>query len=413
MHEPMAGRRIEIVEADEGLRTELARALERLGFEVQAAARATPPEQADDRPRSLLRVIDLAADGAGDWVAHPAAAQRCLFLAGEVGATRWQGVAPGREHDVLFKPFSIQTLERRVLRRLEALQPRELLCRDPLLQTRSPRLARLLERAFEVSRRDCPISLEGELGTGRRALGRALHAAGRRGGEALVLLDAVALGEGTREPIEQRVRARVAGARSGTLIVVEPETLSDRAQQALQAALRAVAEPEAPRCITISRVPLDESARLGRLSPELLYRLSGATFRLPPLRERPEDHVAICTAIARRVARELGLGAPTLDPAWIEGLAREGFPGNRPGLESRLRAALMRAEDSGPIEVRHSEPSPAIREPRAPGFDLRTLERETIVRALDHANGNRTHASAALGISVRTLRNKIREYGLR
>ena len=56
--------------------------------------------------------------------------------------------------------------------------------------------------------------------------------------------------------------------------------------------------------------------------------------------------------------------------------------------------------------------SPAYGE-RPVSFDLRTLERETIVRALEHASGNRTHASHALGISVRTLRNKIREFGLR
>ncbi len=415
MLEPATPLRVEVVEADERLRFELARALSRLGFEVATAARAEAPGSRDDGSRYALRVIDLAADGAERWLADPAAAGRCLFLAGEVVDARSLAIRLGHDLDLLFKPFSIQALEARLLRRLEGLRAPERLRSDPLLQTRAPRLARIFERALEVARRDCPISLEGELGTGRRALARALHAASARSGEGLHVLERTSLADGAGGALEHDLRRRVAQAGEGTLLVVEPESWPVRAQRALQAALRGDAEDQAPRCITISRVPLDESAREGRLPAELLYRLSGATFRLPPFRERSEDQLALCTAIARRVARELGLASPVVGPALVERLACEGFPGNRLGLESRLRSALIRGEETSSLESLLFEPSGPVAASvvSPPSLDLRTLERETIVRALGHAKGNRTHASAALGISVRTLRNKIREYGLR
>lgn len=407
--------RVEIVEPSDALRIELARALGRLGFEVDARAQARAPTDPDERARSGLRIVDLSAAGAADWLAEPELAARCLFLAGESVEARRLANRPGLPIDLLFKPFSIQLLEARLLRRLEALRGPEWLRIDPLLQTRDPRLARLFERALELAPRACPIGIEGELGTGRRALARAIHAASARAAGRFVVLESPELTPHAGASLDPILRQRVASAIEGTLVVVEPESLAEPAQRALERALRAPADDLAPRCLSISRVPLDESARAGRLSAELLYRLSGASFRLPPLRERSADHHAICNALARRVARELGLATPHLESDLVDRLAMEGFPGNRFGLESRLRSALLRAEPTAPLEALLLDPSPSPAPPKqdAPSFDLKTLERETIVRALGHANGNRTHASAALGISVRTLRNKIREYGLR
>lgn len=412
--------RIEIVERDEALRSELARALARLGFEVEVRGQALAPADPEAQTRYALRVVDLSAPGASRWLEDPELASRCLFLAGQSVPACGLASPPARPLDVLFKPFSIQRLEDRVMRRVEASRGPDRLRNDPLLQTRDPRLARLFERALEIARRACPISLEGELGTGRRALARAIHAASARSGGRLVVLESTDVVESAGAALERILLERVSNALEGTLLVVEPELFGDRAQRVLQRALRDPAEDDGPRCISISRGPLDESARAGRLSVELLYRLSGATFRLPPLRERDADRRAICTAVARRVARELGLESPILDDALVDRLAREGFPGNRLGLESRLRAALLRSEPAEPLESRHLEPARSLpaaadraAKPVLETLDLKTLERETIIRALGHAHGNRTHASAALGISVRTLRNKIREYGLR
>lgn len=407
--------RLEIVESNAELRNELARALVSLGFEVVAVAEASVPGGPDERARYALRVIDLAAPGAARWLEEPSSADRCLFLAGEAMEPRALSARVGLELDVLVKPFSIQRLEARLLRRIEADREPNRLRLDPLLQTRDPRLARSLERAWRVARQDCPVSIEGELGTGRRALARAIHAASPRAGEILICIESSALVGPSGDSVEQELARLVSSAARGTLLVVEPESLPERVQAALQSELRRVDDAEAPRCITIARRSLDESAREGRLSAELLYRLSGATLELPSLRERTADQLAICTSIARRVARELGLRSPILELALVERLSQEGFPGNRLGLESRLRSALIRADSTGTFEsllFESSEPISSAAE-RPPSLDLKLLERDTIIRALGHAKGNRTHASHALGISVRTLRNKIREYALR
>lgn len=399
--------RLELVEANAELRSDLARALTALGFEVEAVAEASWPGDRDEQARYALHVIDLAAPGASRWLDDPAAAARCLFLAGE--AVDAQGL------DVLNKPFSIQLLEATLLRRIEAQRAPDRLRADPLLQTRDPRLARSFERAFRVARQECPVCIEGELGTGRRALARAMHASSSRAAEVLLTLEISSLGIRAGESIEQELARVVSSAGVGALLVVEPAALPARVQAALQAELRRSDDGNAPRCITIARRSLDESAREGRLSAELLYRLSGATFQLPPLRDRGADQLALCTAISRRVARELGLASPVLDPALIERLAQEGFAGNQPGLESRLRSAMIRGSEAGSFEsflFESVKSSPALAE-RPPSLDLKLLERDTIVRALGHAKGNRTHASYALGISVRTLRNKIRDYDLR
>src|SRR5690606_24379309 len=194
-----------------------------------------------------------------------------------------------------------------------------------------------------------------------------------------------------------------------------------RAQVALQSRLRAADEDAGPRCITLAREPLEAAMRAGRVAAELAYRLAGPVLALPPPRGRVADQLDYCTALARQLAQSLGRPTPHIDRAFVEALAQQGFPGNRLGVEHRLRRLLI--ESDGPARTLASGvrdeggalPSmPVQGEPDDEGvLDLRALERGAIVRALERMQGNRTHASRALGISVRTLRNKIREYGLR
>ena len=299
--------RIQLVEASPALRAELARAVQSSGFEVDALAEVAAPDPANASQRYALHVIDLAAPGASRWLRDPITADRSLFLVGETADARAIAREAGRELDVLRKPFSIQALEARIQSRVERLDAAVLFRMEPLLQTRDPRLARVFERAYRVARQDCSISIEGELGTGRRALARAIHAASARADAMLLPLECRDLSDRAGEAALHELARRVANAAQATLLLIDPEALSARAQGVLQAALRGGEDGRVPRCITISRVSLDESAREGQLSSELLYRLSGVRIQMPPLRERAADQLAICSLIARRVARELGI----------------------------------------------------------------------------------------------------------
>jgi len=416
MAESFAGARILIVEASEALRADLARTLRRAGYAVDVAAEAPVPDGSTGPRAHALHVVDLAAPGALRFAADPESAGRSLFLAGDARAVRAAVERLPHAVDVLEKPFRVQALEAWLARR-GALAPSGRPERiDPLLRTQDPVLARTFARAWRAARGSAPISIEGELGTGRRALARAIHAASPRAVEPFAVLEPGALPEVGAGALARALGERIAGLGEGTLVVVEPEDWPLAGQLALRTALRSAADSSsAPRCLAIVRTGLDRSAREGRLDVALQYHLAGVNLVLPPLRERAVDQPELVRAIARRVARELGRPTPGVDPGLLAALAREGFPGNRLGLESRLRQALLAEGEPAAIDARLRAETGDADAPRSAALplDLRTLERDTIVRALGQTKGNRTHASAALGISVRTLRNKIREYGLR
>lgn len=415
MSEPGRLGRVRIVEANAALRAAIVRAVVGSGFEASAGAEAGSPVDRELGARHALHVIDLAASGAPGWLVDPQARARSLFLA----ADRAEAVALARRYgpelEVLVKPFSVQTLEAKLLARLQGREERRSALLDPILQTRDERFAHTLERAWRLARQEGPLCIAGELGTGRRALAQAIVSASRRADLACLAIEGIGLTAGPGDALEREISLQVARARHGTLLVIEPADWSPRAQAALLAPLRAQDDDEAPRCLTLARTPIDPGLGDGRILVELAYRLAGPTLVVPSIRERAVDQADLCSAFARRIARELGRATPIVDRGVLEALARDGFPGNRLGIESRLRSALIRSAEGASLEAALGPERDARDEApaSAASVDLRLLERDAIVRALGQSKGNRTHASHALGISVRTLRNKIREYGLR
>lgn len=412
-----AGRlgRIRIVEANAALRAAIARAVVGSGFEASAVAEAGSPVDPEIRSRHALHVIDLAAVGAPGWLVDPAARARSLFLAADRGEAAALVRRYGPELEVLVKPFSVQALEARLLAGARLRTDHRVPLLDPILRTRDERLARVFERAWRLARQDAPLCIAGELGTGRRALAQAIVAASDRAELPCVAIEGIGLTAGPGDGLEREIADRIARAGPGTLLVIEPADWSLRAQAALLAALRAQDGTDPSRCITLTGDPVGPGLGDGRMLVELAYRLAGPTLVLPPIRERAADQHELYLATARRVARELGRPTPAVDPGLLDSLARDGFPGNRLGIERRVRSALIESEEVVGLAI---APGPVSDSPAAPAagarsVDLRVLERDAIVRALGQSKGNRTRASDALGISVRTLRNKIREYGLR
>jgi DNA-binding NtrC family response regulator len=150
---------------------------------------------------------------------------------------------------------------------------------------------------------------------------------------------------------------------------------------------------------------------------------------LPPLRERPDDIPVLAIHLLRKLAEDLGRPAPTLADDALRGLARYRFPGNVRELGNILERALVRCRyeviDLQYLDLGIHEPRSSVaamgRTERAPlperrflpegvPIDLGSLERLAIQEALRRENGNRTRAARVLGISLRTLRNKLREY---
>ena len=393
--------RVGLVVAHPGWRRDLERALVSAGCRVVELG---PAEALPCRTGIDVLVSDLEAAPRALGIDRSVKDRLAVWAPVDAGTP---SASSAEVWELLPMPFSVADLERS-LERVLAPARAAAGALDPVLVSREPGVEATLLRARRLAERDLDLVVEGELGVGRRALARATHEWSPRAGGPFVPLDRVELAAAAAGEAVDRIEQAWSEVGEGTLLAIEPGEWTAPAQHALAGMLR---HGKGARVVTIVSEPLDAAVDRGRLAGELADRLDVSRVRLPALRARPADHRVLCEAIARRVARRLGRETPILDDATIAAWAEEGFPGNLLGIESRVRAAMLQEEVAAAVPGtalavrRHDDETESL--------DLKRLERDTIVRALAHWQGNRTRASESLGISVRTLRNKIREYGLR
>ena len=165
------------------------------------------------------------------------------------------------------------------------------------------------------------------------------------------------------------------------------------------------------RIVAATNRDLESDLKDGKFREDLYYRLNVIRIEIPPLRERREDIPALAGAFVEKLNRQMGRKVRGLDPDALARLSAYSFPGNVRELENRIeRAYILCSSDI--ITARDlGEPfSRAARPPRS--GKLHDQERELIERILAKHGGNRTRAAAELGISRRTLLNKIHEAGI-
>ncbi len=172
------------------------------------------------------------------------------------------------------------------------------------------------------------------------------------------------------------------------------------------------------RLLATSNRDLEAEAAAGRFREDLLFRLNVVNLDLPPLRERPADLRPLCAHFAAKYAKANGLPLRMFSEAALARLQLQPWKGNVRELENCVhRAVLMACGDEIGPEAVLLQGSAGRREPAAgaaPALVGRTVaevERALILDTLQHTLGNRTHAATILGISIRTLRNKLRQYG--
>ena len=227
-------------------------------------------------------------------------------------------------------------------------------------------------------------------------------------------------------------------ADGGTLLLDEISEMDVRLQAKL---LRAIQEREIDRVggskpvkvniriLATSNRDLAQAVRDGIFREDLLFRLNVVNLSLPPLRDRPEDIKALAAHFAVKYAKANGLPERSLsDAASARLLARE-WPGNVRELENAIHRAVLLAQGSeieadairmpdGTTSIASAPAGPAQRAAEAAdavsrsfvGSTVAEMEQNLILDTLDHCLGNRTHAANILGISIRTLRNKLRAY---
>jgi DNA-binding NtrC family response regulator len=182
------------------------------------------------------------------------------------------------------------------------------------------------------------------------------------------------------------------------------------------------------RIIATSNRNLTEAAREGKFREDLLFRLNVVNLKLPPLRERPADVTELAQYFVKKYADANGVPVRPLSTEARKTLALHRWPGNVRELENTIHRAVLLA--SGPeigvdgiltpdgTRLDQARSSPAAQVAAAAEQVTRTLvgrtvadvERDLILETLKHCLGNRTHAANILGISIRTLRNKLNEY---
>jgi DNA-binding NtrC family response regulator len=294
-----------------------------------------------------------------------------------------------------------------------------------------------LARARQVAGSDVDVLIEAESGTGKELIARMIHRLSPRRRGPLVAVNCASFPEALLESeLFGHVRGAFTGAtmakpgkfelaNGGTLLLDEVGEMPLGLQPKL---LRVLQEREVDRLGDTRPTPVDVrviattnrklKAMLseGRFRSDLYYRLNVVPVTIPPLRERPEDILELAQHFLEKHGKRTGKSLPVLGPELSAQLQAHSWPGNVRELENFIRRALalgigsvLGAEFSEEWETAGEATE---RKAMTAGLSLREMERQLLEQTLEATGGNRTRAAEVLGISIRTMRNKIKEYGL-
>jgi DNA-binding NtrC family response regulator len=279
-----------------------------------------------------------------------------------------------------------------------------------------------------AARTDAHVLIEGETGTGKELVARAIHGLGRRAGAPFVPLNCAAIPETLAESeFFGHARGAFTGALHerpgalrladrGTLFLDEVEDLPLTLQAKL---LRVVQDREVRplggtaarrvdvRIVAAANRDLARMVDAGEFRRDLYYRLRVLAVALPPLRQRREDVPALVAHFVGRYNRRHGTTFAVPSPAALRPLVEHSWPGNVRELENTLESLLTLASASG-IDLER-----ALRERPALGAGFWADERTRILRVLEEHRWNRQRAAAALGISRVTLWRRMERHGIR
>jgi transcriptional regulator with PAS, ATPase and Fis domain len=303
-----------------------------------------------------------------------------------------------------------------------------------LIQTADPRMKRILEIAESIASSRASVLIQGESGTGKELLARYIHALSPRASQRFSALNCAAVPEGLLESeLFGHERGAFTGAdsrRVGRFEMANHSTfLLDEISEmplVLQAKLlRVIQEGEverlggaAPikinvRILAATNRDLKDMVRQNQFREDLFYRLNAIPLVLPPLRERPKDIEFLSRWFIEISCRENGIPLKRIGVEASKKLQSWNWPGNVRELKNVIERSVLLSEDTelSPHSIMISDYQENRQEDRVQaGMTVSEMEKVLILKTLEHTGHNRTQAADLLGISIRTLRNKIREY---
>jgi len=321
-----------------------------------------------------------------------------------------------------------------------------------------PAMKAVIKMAGQIAPSEATVLITGASGTGKEVMSRYIHTHSKRKAKKFISLNCAAIPENLLESelfghekgaftgaVAKRI-GKFEEADGGTLLLDEVSEMHPSLQAKL---LRAVQERVIDRVggkdpvkvdirlIATSNRDLSEEVKKGNFREDLYFRLNVINLALPDLKDRPSDILPLAKLFVEKYTEENGLPVvKKLSDAAIDKMQHYHWPGNVRELENTLhRAVLISTEDEiEPAAIILSEAAPETAAAMPPaktaapptqeddgvenamaalvGHSMAEMEQGMIMRTLDHCLGNRTHAARILGISIRTLRNKLNQYDL-
>ncbi len=318
-----------------------------------------------------------------------------------------------------------------------------------------PAMQAVVKMADKVAPSEATVLITGESGTGKEVMSRYIHNKSKRKNGSFIALNCAAIPENLLESElfghEKGAFTGAAGRRvgkfeeahGGTLLLDEVTEMHPQLQAKL---LRAIQEREITRVgsndavkvdvrlIATSNRNMEQAVKSGQFREDLYFRLNVINIRLPALRERPGDIIPLARFFADKFAEANGVAKKNLQSVTEQKLKNYSWRGNIRELENIMHRAVLMApgDEIDPESVfidgaesgltsaaatksdTKGEKPIVIKNPGAVesliGRSIADVERDMILNTLDHCLGNRTHAATILGISIRTLRNKLNQY---
>jgi DNA-binding NtrC family response regulator len=440
-----------VVDDEPGIRTALRANFLRHGWRVETASCVREAiRNVESRDFDLVVTDIRMPDGTGMDVmraARKASATTAVILLTAYGSVP-DAVNAMRDGalDYLTKPISFDQLQATAAKVMRSAkeQPVEDAAAAGDIVGSAPSLLRAIQRARAAASTGADVLIEAESGTGKELLARFIHDSSDRARRPFVAVNCAAVPEALLESeLFGHGRGAFTGAvgsrpgkfemaDGGTILLDEIGEMPLNLQPKL---LRALQEREFERLgegksvhvdirvIATTNVSLATMVERGQFRADLYYRLNVIPLSLPPLRDRHDDIPVLAQYFARKYAAQRHSEAPRLHPEFLERMQSHSWPGNVRELANFMRRVLTL---SGTLDIdascfdteSHGLAIPArAPQPQAPvaapaGTPIWQVEKLHLEKTLALTDGNRTQAAELLGISLRTVRNKIREYGL-
>jgi len=451
--------RVLVVDDHARARESMADVLRRAGHQVQCCTCAAEALQVLQTARFDCIVTDLKMPGMTGIELIAEVRQRQCTTHGYMGpqivmVTAHATVATAVEamrygaFDYIEKPFEADALERLVAQamrhgRLVHPEPADSLAADassPAMIGSSPVMQALRTRILQIGPTSETVLITGESGTGKELVARAIHAASHRHGTPMVSLNCPVLSahlmeselfgheKGAFTGADAPRTGRFEAAHGGTLLLDEITEVDLPLQSKLLRVLQEKSFERVGSCKTIhvdvrllatTNRDLHGEVSAGRFREDLYFRLAVLPLAVPPLRQRREDVPELAAYFFRRSARRLQREPCALEPAAEQLLLDYRWPGNVRELENiitracvltttgRVTADELRRWLIGPPDESDANPEESV----PVGISLEEMERRLIEATLEHYGGHRARTAKALGIGIRTLSGKLRQYG--